>query len=345
MKKEEKKGITLISLVITIIVLLILAGVTISLTLGDNGILKLAEKSAEEHKKSEYYEKIDLSKSKALANNEGTITLDDLMNQIYKDNIVTEGSIEKINENKASLTTSEGYEFIITTNKTEYVGINEAPTVKITRKIKETDGNYINIVVTIEDEENGIKEVIKPDGVVINNENKTKIETNYKVEENKEYIFKITNGKGKVRNGIIDVNLDRYRPQISITNITTTEFTIKIENSDIEATEYKYYVDGVLKSSGKQNKEFIVTNLSDDTEYKNIYVEAYYETLKLTSEVKKVTTSEDKSKLYLYKKGNKYTDITGGYTFRTIQSTRVSKEDNNNYMYMYALSQYGVRIW
>ncbi len=45
-KKKEKtnsKGITLIALVITIIVLLILAGVTINLTLGENGIFKTAE--------------------------------------------------------------------------------------------------------------------------------------------------------------------------------------------------------------------------------------------------------------------------------------------------------------
>ena len=45
-KKKEKtknKGITLIALVITIIVLLILAGVTINLTLGENGIFRTAE--------------------------------------------------------------------------------------------------------------------------------------------------------------------------------------------------------------------------------------------------------------------------------------------------------------
>ena len=40
MKKEEKiKGITLIALVITIIVMLILAGVTIGTLFGENGIL------------------------------------------------------------------------------------------------------------------------------------------------------------------------------------------------------------------------------------------------------------------------------------------------------------------
>ncbi len=36
---KERKGITLIALVITIIVLLILAGVSISMLIGDNGIL------------------------------------------------------------------------------------------------------------------------------------------------------------------------------------------------------------------------------------------------------------------------------------------------------------------
>ena len=42
-KKANSKGITLIALIITIIVLLILAGVTINLTLGENGIFRTAE--------------------------------------------------------------------------------------------------------------------------------------------------------------------------------------------------------------------------------------------------------------------------------------------------------------
>ena len=49
MKKQN--GITLIALVITIIVLLILAGVTISLVIGDNGILTQATLAVKENKK------------------------------------------------------------------------------------------------------------------------------------------------------------------------------------------------------------------------------------------------------------------------------------------------------
>ena len=50
-KNQKTKGITLIALVITIIVLLILAGVSISMLTGDNGILTQAEKAKEETEK------------------------------------------------------------------------------------------------------------------------------------------------------------------------------------------------------------------------------------------------------------------------------------------------------
>lgn len=46
---KGQKGITLVALVITIIVLLILAGVTISLTLGNNGIFTTAQKAAKNY--------------------------------------------------------------------------------------------------------------------------------------------------------------------------------------------------------------------------------------------------------------------------------------------------------
>lgn len=48
LRAKEKKGITLIALVITIIVLLILAGVTIAAISGDNGILQNAARAKEE---------------------------------------------------------------------------------------------------------------------------------------------------------------------------------------------------------------------------------------------------------------------------------------------------------
>ena len=48
--KEKEKGITLIALVITIIVLLILAGVSIAMLTGDNGIITRANEASEKTK-------------------------------------------------------------------------------------------------------------------------------------------------------------------------------------------------------------------------------------------------------------------------------------------------------
>lgn len=45
---KGKEGITLVQLVVTIIVMLIIAGVVISLTVGDKGIVKQAENAANE---------------------------------------------------------------------------------------------------------------------------------------------------------------------------------------------------------------------------------------------------------------------------------------------------------
>ena len=45
MRKE--KGITLVALVVTIIVLIILVGISINLVLGDNGIITIAKRAKE----------------------------------------------------------------------------------------------------------------------------------------------------------------------------------------------------------------------------------------------------------------------------------------------------------
>ena len=60
-KLKEKRGITLIALVITIIVLLILAGVTIATLTGDNGILQKTSDAKIRTTEAEGLEKIQLA--------------------------------------------------------------------------------------------------------------------------------------------------------------------------------------------------------------------------------------------------------------------------------------------
>ena len=54
---KKEKGITLVVLVVTIIVLLILAGITINLIIGDNGLITRAKSATEEYEKATKKEK------------------------------------------------------------------------------------------------------------------------------------------------------------------------------------------------------------------------------------------------------------------------------------------------
>ena len=60
MKNRKIKGITLIALVVTIVVLLILAGVSIAMLTGDYWILNSAKKAKEENNKSQATEIMNL---------------------------------------------------------------------------------------------------------------------------------------------------------------------------------------------------------------------------------------------------------------------------------------------
>ena len=71
MKTKENKGITLIALVITIIVLLILAGVTIATLTGENGILIKASEASEQTELADEREKVKLAATGALAKDNG----------------------------------------------------------------------------------------------------------------------------------------------------------------------------------------------------------------------------------------------------------------------------------
>ena len=77
---KRKSGITLIALVITIIVLLILAGVSIATLTGENGILSRANDAKTETEEAEEREAIQLAYAGAVAEKRGTgdVTADDL---------------------------------------------------------------------------------------------------------------------------------------------------------------------------------------------------------------------------------------------------------------------------
>ena len=110
MKKE--KGITLIALVVTIILLIILAGVSLVVLFGDNGIITKAGETKEMQKIAELTEKLELEKGPVALDHLGEVLIADYLEYIQGKNIIQEKDIEHLNEFQAYLTLEEKYVFL-----------------------------------------------------------------------------------------------------------------------------------------------------------------------------------------------------------------------------------------
>ena len=155
--KLKEKGITLIALVVTIIILLILAGVTLNIALSENGLIKKSKEAVDKQKISEYLERVELARSEVALENLGEVTIDELMKKIVSNGIVTEGQIIKLDDKRAKMETDEKYVFAITTEASEYMGQGEEyeipPEIKegeITYKISPEGPTNGKLTVTIE---------------------------------------------------------------------------------------------------------------------------------------------------------------------------------------------------
>ena len=116
-----KNGITLIALVITIIVLLILAGVTIATLTGDNGILTKAQSAKEKNAQKTVEEQINLA-VQASRINEGLVIDKDILEQ-------------ELTNNGIEITKSENDELPWTVKKDGYVY-----TISENGEVKEKEG-------------------------------------------------------------------------------------------------------------------------------------------------------------------------------------------------------------
>ena len=125
MKTKEIKGITLVALVITIVVLLILAGVSINTVLGDDGIIKKAKEAAEATKQASAEEEMNrLVLEYQLASNDETL-------ESFLQEKVTEGRIDGVTDNGDGTITItkkvEGKDYTITVKKP----VAPTPSVKV----------------------------------------------------------------------------------------------------------------------------------------------------------------------------------------------------------------------
>jgi len=98
---KNKKGITLIALVVTIVVLLILAGVTISLLLDENGIIAKSKDARIETRASQVEDEVGMWKQHNFINkesNQAQESVDTMLANLISRKLLTEEEIDRDQE-------------------------------------------------------------------------------------------------------------------------------------------------------------------------------------------------------------------------------------------------------
>ena len=196
MKVKNNNGITLVTLVVTIIILIILAGVSINLLLGQNGIITKAKKGTEKYKEEAIREKIELA-------------LSDIRTEAFLDNIdltveyaliklEEKGILEEINQEEK---TGISEEYIITLGYDEKgnVIILEIESDKSTRiQVRILTPNYtkgkVEIQISAKIKEEAVSELIIPEGMI----KKIGTEDVYEVEQNGTYLVQAVLESGRI---------------------------------------------------------------------------------------------------------------------------------------------------
>lgn len=165
--KDYSYGITLITLVITIVLLLILAGITINLSLGQNGIFNRAQQAKENYSQSAAREKLETVLMEATIEKE---TNSSYNNHEFLDNMLEENGITVNGDNVIV----DNYNFIIDRDKLKIVHLVGETNIKITKEVKKYLGKNLNnkyevevLVILESNKELKNTKIEKADGAII----------------------------------------------------------------------------------------------------------------------------------------------------------------------------------
>lgn len=256
----REKGITLIALVITIIVLLILAGISIQLLLGENGIITKAKKGKGDYEESAVREKVELAlvdynSDKITKGEEGEI--EEALNKLLDNHTFEDIEIEE------KIGIIDDYEITLGKEKGEVIidGIDKVTgSLRLRCKLNTKEYAKEGVIIIVKATGNVVK-VIKPDNTeaeAINGQ----VEFNYPISSNGVYLFKVEDVEGNsIEKQVIVNNIDTLQPKdftIEATAITGSGFTIVGQTEDEEATQtsacsgidrYEYFVKKVTEEN------------------------------------------------------------------------------------------------
>ena len=334
---NNKKGITLIALVVTVVVLIILAGVSINAVLGDNGIIKKANQAASVTKEAEVKEAINRTILEFYLTNDYE-TLEDFLKAKAED-----GSIDSVTKNAdGTLTVKKGEYSVTVENKTNSSGGSssggstggETQTPEITigeaKVVANSDGTgsaitdansvylgntlYITFSHSITGGTTTVDKTIP-----------------YAVTKNGTYTFTVTgtvNGKSYTKNVSVTVNQfkDVYEYMQTNTKVTYSDGEVWVPEGFKVADDSASTVQGGVVIEDKDGNQFVWVPVDTISDYKRTWYTgsdgitfgSYSETLK-DDEKTSVTTYKG---FYIgrYEAGDKESTGTTKATFRTSSS-------------------------
>ena len=260
------RGITLVALVITIIVLLLLAGIAIASLGGENGIFAKVKQAKKANIESEMKEQLTMGLQELQVAKQGNATLDDVTQDWANEAILSDYS--PVLQEDASLNgklivmTKDNVKgkFLIGQNldietieyNTSSVEIEYTTISRIDNKVK------INIVVT--DKINGVKQIEYPEGnpLKVVSGTKEQISIDYEVELGQEYKFVITTGDGNKTEKIIKIDDYYYN--------VTKDFgeSVTIDNNATKAAYNKTY-EATISTEGNYAITSLVVTMGGKT--------------------------------------------------------------------------------
>ena len=214
MKTKEMKGITLIALVITIVVLMILAGVSINTVLGDDGIIKKAKEAAETTKRASAEEEMNrLVLEYQLAKNDETL-------ESFLQEKVTEGRIDGVTDNGDGTITItkkvEGKDYTITVKKP----VAPTPSVKVGAIRVVSDSTGAGSSLGEASTRKGTTLYIMIESTISGGTTTVSPEVPYAVTENGTYKFTVTGTvNGTTYTKEVSVEVNQFKMEINLDDV------------------------------------------------------------------------------------------------------------------------------
>lgn len=195
--RKSQRGITLVALVITIIILLILAGVAIG-TLRDNGLFEKANIAKQKQTEAEVKEKINLIVTEYIIEREQGKSLSQFLTE-KKDNGEIDNFVD--NNNGTFDIIINGYTTTINENDLSTTEPQILSDIMVTCLAKEFINNKIQALITVKSQSGEIKEIRLINNVTVQGNNKTTIAFDHIIEANKEYQIEVelTNGTSSTK--------------------------------------------------------------------------------------------------------------------------------------------------